>query len=300
MSPAEGTERGIGHHLPAFEWESVGWKGRDALVLAVVPVVLVCVSLLPASLLDTWRLAFLEPTLQAAYLSHFVHAGPDHLASNLLGYALLAPLAYVLCVSAGRRLEFMISFVTFLIAFPLALSALNVALVRPSVGYGFSGIVMALLGLLTLSVCWHVEDNVDAGINAAHAPIGFFLVAGIIAVIAVPLSTLSLAAAGLATVALFVYLGSAVRRIEGLWSPGFRHDSGFPEELEFQLAGVLVAVVFPFAAFPADPTGSGTVLNLYEHVLGFCLGFIVPFVTFTLLDWIGPSGKPIAPERRDG
>ena len=41
--------------------------------------------------------------------------------------------------------------------------------------------------------------------------------------------------------------------------------------------GAVVAVGYPVVGFPADPAGGGSVVNLYVHLLGFCLGFIGPF-----------------------
>lgn len=284
MATAERTEDVRGHERPAVEAILQRAKVVDFLLLASVPAVLVGVFSLPESHVDPWRLAILEPTVPAVFLSHFVHGSPSHLLSNVAGYALLAPLTYALCVSAGRRREFLVSFATFLVAFPVALSALNVALVRPSVGYGFSGIVMAFLGLLTLSVGWHVEARFDAPLDAAYAPLGFFLVAGVIAANATPPSSLRLAALGLAAVAVVAYLNSAAGEVGGLSRFVTPEDVSAPGRVELAVAGLLTALVFPLAAFPPDPAGPDTVLNIYEHALGYCLGFVVPYVTFTVLD----------------
>jgi hypothetical protein len=39
----------------------------------------------------------------------------------------------------------------------------------------------------------------------------------------------------------------------------------------------VIAVGYPVVGFPSDPAGGGSVVNLYVHLLGFCLGFIAPF-----------------------
>lgn len=263
-----------------------GTNVEDLFLLAVVPAALLVVFLLPPTIVDAWRLAILDPTVHALFLSHFVHGSTGHLFANLIGYTFLAPLTYALCVSAGRRREFVISFVTFLVAFPPVLSALNVALVRPSIGYGFSGIVMALLGLLTLAVVWHVEARFAGSLDVTDAPLVFFLVVAVITVSAAPPSRLRRIALGLATIAVLVYVSSAAVSLDGLSALVSPHDVRAPGRVELAFAGVLTAVLFPLAAFPPDPTGSGTVLNLYEHALGYCLGFIVPFVTFLVIDRI--------------
>lgn len=37
----------------------------------------------------------------------------------------------------------------------------------------------------------------------------------------------------------------------------------------------------PIVGFPADPTGAGSVVNRYVHLLGFYLAFIGPFALLT-------------------
>lgn len=289
VASAERADGTPGRRRTAVEAILASATTVDLVALVTVPAVLVWVFLLPASVVEPWRLAVLDPTVPAAFLSHFVHGSVDHLLSNLLGYALLAPLTYALCVAAGRRREFLVSFATFIVAFPLALSGLNVALVRPSVGYGFSGIVMALLGLMTLAVGWYVEARFDAELDASHAPLGFFLVAGVIAAAAAPPSPLRLAALGLAAFATLLYLTSAVSAAGGLSRLVTSRDVAAPGRVELAVAGLLTALLFPLAAFPPDPVSPGTVLNLYEHALGFCLGFVVPYATFTVLDRLPAS-----------
>lgn len=262
-------------------------RAVDVVLLGLVPAVLVGVFLLPPSVVDAWRLAILHPTWKEAFLSHFVHGSPSHLVANLAGYVILAPLAYVLCLSAGRRREFLVAFATFLLALPFALSWLDVVLVRPSIGYGFSGIDMALLGLVALAVGWHVEARFDAPLDDSHAPLVFFVGAAVIAANAVPPSPLRSAALGLAAVAGVVYVRSAVVAAGGLGHLVSRRDALVPGRVELTLAGLLVVALFPLAAFPPNPAHAGVILNVYEHALGYCFGFVAPYVTVLLLDRTG-------------
>lgn len=282
MSNADRTGVRLGTDRPAGEHPLAGWHPGDLVLLGVVPVVLVLVYLLPPVLVDGWRLAIQDPTLAGALLSHLVHLNQEHLLANLLGYALLAPLTYVLCVAADRRTEFLVAFATIMVAFPPVLSALNLALVRPSISYGFSGIDMALLGLETLAVAWYVEARFDRPATDAYAPLGFFLVTGVIAAWAAPPSTLRLAAIGLALGAAVAYVGAAVSRADA--SVRFVPALLAVGRSELAVVGLLTALLYPLAAFPVDPAWSGTVVNLYVHVLGFCLGFVAPYATFALLD----------------
>lgn len=57
--------------------------------------------------------------------------------------------------------------------------------------------------------------------------------------------------------------------------PTYAEEPGYAE-LGAVALGLLL--VFPFVAFPPNPGEGGAVLNLYTHLLGFCLAFIVGYV----------------------
>lgn len=242
---------------------------------------LVAVYTLPTSTRLELALAYHEPTLASAYAAHFVHLSADHLLANLGAYLLVVPLTYVLAVLAGRRDVFRIAFVAILLAFPLVLSGLNVLLTRPRIGFGFSGINMAFLGLLPLVLLSFLRHHAPETFDLDHAPALFFAGTGLIATLAVPSPRLRLAVAGFA-------VGSAVVYLRGLLPlRRLRADVrslARTEGVEFAVAGLLVFGLLPIAAFPSNPAGDGTVLNLYTHLLGYCLGFIAPYATVSILD----------------
>ena len=253
----------------------------DFASLAVVPTVLGAVFLLPESIRLDLALVYTEPTVLSAYTMHFVHLSAGHLATNLVTYLLVVPLTYVLSVRAGRRDVFRIAIVTFLVAFPLVLSGLNLLIDRPRIGYGFSGINMAFLGLLPLMLLSYLKRNAPATFALDHAPALFFAGVGLIAVLAVPSPRLRLGVAGFAAFGATLYL----RGLTPIWRLRADVRSVFAQDgSEYAVVGLLVFGLLPIAAFPPDPTGSGTVLNLYTHLLGYCLGFIAPYATVTLLD----------------
>ena len=87
---------------------------------------------------------YATPTLLTAYTAHFVHFDPAHLSINLGSYLLLVPVTYALAALSDELSRFRVAVVTLHTAVPLALSGLNLALVRPRVGYGFSGVAASL------------------------------------------------------------------------------------------------------------------------------------------------------------
>lgn len=249
-----------------------------------VPVVLVGLYLLPESLRRDLVLSYADPTAVTAFAAHFVHLDATFLASNLLLYALVVPMAYLLCLHAGRRREFYVVFATFLLAFPFLLSALNVALPRPRIGYGFSGINTAFFGFLPIALVWYLSRRPGTRTGLHDAPVLFFGCTTLVAVVAVPPSLLSLSVVVSGLLATVAYLGE--------WMPGIvtlRRElaDGWrtrPGALGIAAVGASTAVLFPFVAFPAAPAGGGQVVNIYVHLLGYTLGFIAAYVTFVLVE----------------
>lgn len=256
----------------------------DAALLAAVPVVLVAVFALPEATREAYVLDYRAPTAAAAYASHFVHFGAAHLAGNVAAYALAVVPAYCYCVAADRRSDFLAVFGAVIAIFPYALSGLNAVFVRPSVGYGFSGLAMAFLGFLPVALAAYTRERLLPAVTLDHAPLLFFAGAGIVAVLAAlaaRTARLPLAAVGIAAVGVAVYGWSLWRSVDGA---SLRAAAGRAGDAEFAGAGVVLVLAAPFVAFPPDAAGSGYVLNVYTHLLGFCLGFVVPFVALRVTD----------------
>lgn len=261
----------------------------DVLALTAVPTVLASALLLPASVRRGLALSYVEPTLPSAVASHFVHLDVPHLAANLAVYAMVVPVTFLLCALAGRRREFYVAFATFLLGFPVLLSALNVALARPRLGYGFSGVNTAFFGLLPIALCWYAARRLGVGTGPHDAPTLFFACTTLVAVVAVPPSVPSLSIAAVGAVATGVYARESAHRLAAFRRaapPSLRVRPGY---VELGVVGLGAVALFPAIAFPANPADGGQVVNVYAHLLGFALGFIASYVTFAL---VGVDGSP--------
>lgn len=256
---------------------------RDVLLLAAVPVVLGGVFLLPVATRQAYVLAYLEPTVTTAFTAHYVHLTGGHLAANLLGYLVVVPIAYLLSLLGGRRREFFMVFVTVLVVFPFVISFLNVLIERPRIGFGFSGLMVAFLGFLPLPITWYLQDRFGGPIHIEQAPFLFLVGIVVIAGWGTPMTDLTLFVLGGALVGGVGYLQSILANIDGSPVVAMRRAKRNVGHFEFAASGLAVFTLLPFAAFPADPLGYGTVMNVYTHLLGYCFGFLVPFVAFILL-----------------
>jgi len=253
----------------------------DLIALLCIPVVLVGVFLLPGPTRADYVLSYMEPTILTAYTMHFVHLQAGHLLTNLVVYLLVVPVTYLVARRANRRDLFWAAFLTFLLVLPIALSGLNLLFERPRVGFGFSGINMAFLGLLALLLIAGAGHRPGQTTSVHHAPGLFFAGTGLIATLAVPDPRIRLGLAAAATLAAVLYLAElgGEASLRGQLDTALRSDG-----LELTAAGLGVFVLVPFAAFPPSPASAGSVLNLYTHLLGYSIGFIAPYVTVSVLE----------------
>lgn len=247
-------------------------RGRDCLALASVPAVAVAVFALPAARRESLAFAYRDPTLLTAYTAHFVHFETAHLAANLLGYALVAGFGYGLAALSGYRRLFGVTATTFLVAFPPALSALNLAVPRDAVGYGLSGLNMAFAGLLALVLVGYAA-RLDDRIHVHHAPGLFFATVTVISVIALPTGYRAAVAAASALLAAG-YVVSARRT----WDRNVASRLSRAGWFDAWLLGTVALVGYQFVGFGTTAVDGG-VVNAYVHLLGFCLGFVVPYTT---------------------
>lgn len=248
---------------------------RDLGVLLSVPLVLLGVFSLPEATRRSLTFAYMDPSLATAYASTFVHLDVGHLLANVGAYLLVAPLAYLLSVLSGRRRRFFVAFATFLLAFPVALSYLNLAIPRPSVGYGFSGVLMAFVGYLAWALGEYADVQFDAGGARVLAPALFFAGLALSAVTSVQ-SAVTIALAIAALLSAFLYALPLLDRPEPLRS-NVRAAASVAGHFELFAVGLVAFLAFPFVAFPADPVADGGVLNLYVHLLGYALAFVVTY-----------------------
>ncbi|MFW6384289.1 MAG: rhomboid family intramembrane serine protease [Halodesulfurarchaeum sp.] len=256
---------------------AVRWP--ELVLLGVVPVVLIGLFFLPEPTKRALAFSYVEPTPVTAVTAHFVHFHVGHLLGNVVAFVLLAASGYLFAALAGTRRFYSLVVLTYLVAFPPVLSALNLAVPREALTYGFSGINMAMAGILPLVVTVFVGQRLLTPVEVDHAPVLFFPVMGAIALFAIPRRTLTLAVAAGALILTAVY-GIVILRSVGRrrpaerWGPEIR-ATGW---VEFAAVGVFLTLAYPLFGFPPEPAGGGTVLNLYVHFLGYSLAFLVPYI----------------------
>ncbi|MXR40702.1 rhomboid family intramembrane serine protease [Halobaculum sp. WSA2] len=274
------------------------WLAADILLLAAVPTALLAVFALPLPVRRSLAFSYMDPTPVTAYTAHFVHLEVGHLLSNLGGYLLVAPTAYLLARIRGSEMRFRVVLIATLVGLPFALSALNVVLVRPRVGYGASGIVSGLFSLLSLELFGYVRAALRPEISRWWAAVVFFVDAMLIAAVMMPRAEGAWLGAVVGCVVVLTYaveLGRELASVDDLWRPWVTR----PGYTELGVGAGILVLAFPVLAFPRVGTGNGTVLNLYAHFLGFSLTFIAAYVLPAIDDVESVSDAPTG-ESDDG
>lgn len=258
----------------------------DVVAVALVPTVLVAVFLLPVATRREFALLYTEPTLPTLYTAHFVHLAFPHLAANLLVYLLVVPFSVAVSVWSGRRRRFYVVALVVLGIFPVVLSGLNVLFPRPRLGMGFSGLNLAFVGYLphVLADQFEAERPEWGELRAALLALAFFV--GTVIVTVRVLGSISgtprmglvwLLAAGLGSLGAAAVLTRPV--VSCLRSQGLAGGTIPPLSALGSLLFVLVMVV----GFPEVSPEGGSVVNLFLHLLGYSLGYLVPYVAFQVL-----------------
>lgn len=251
---------------------------RIDIVVLTLPAVAMCVGyLLPDRVGRSLAFSYTDPTLITAYTAHFVHVTPAHLLGNVLVYGLLAGTLYLLYLRADHRSLWLIFVLTVFSGFPVVLSGLNLAVERPAINVGASGLTTALLGGLPMAMAVVLDRRAPGPFARRYAPVLFLPPLLLIVLVGIPEGTLT----GIALVGIVGGVGlygQALLREYGLprrETIGWLAEPGGDAEL-LAVAGVLLCG-YPVVLFTGDPVGT-TVPNHYSHLLGYCLAFLVAFI----------------------
>lgn len=241
----------------------------------LVPGVLLAVFRLPVATRRALAFSYSEPTVPTAFTANYVHLTVPHLLSNLAGYLLVAGVGYLLAVSNRHRTRFLTALAVILVVFPVPLSYLNLAFQRPGISLGFSGLNMALVGVVLVEFASYLETQFTSHFGVENAPAFFFVV---MAFVALPYAdmdwgfALTAVTTGLAVAYIAPFLSSyqpSLGRIRtGIGKQGY---------LELLLAVGILAPGFVVTAFPQNPVVESGIVNVYIHLVGFCLGFITVY-----------------------
>ncbi|MFP4591702.1 MAG: hypothetical protein ACLFM8_09610 [Halobacteriales archaeon] len=257
----------------------------DLLLIVTVPVALLIVHLLPAGVRESFAFAYADPGLETALTATYVHLDTTHLINNLVVYVVILPTAYLLEVLSDRRRRFAVIFVAFAVGLAPVISYLNLAIARPGATLGFSVLNLAFLGYLAIAVGTYVDPTDGPASERALSTVAFLFGLAWVAVLMAQTTVTYL----IATVSIGLGLSYVVAR--GGWTahvrPALSRLRTIPGTLELTMFAVAVMVAIPVFSFATVTAPEGATVNRWGHLVGFALGFLVPFVTGGLLRTVG-------------
>lgn len=256
---------------------------RDTGLIVSIAALLAAVHfLVPTAVQVQLALDLGDPVWYTLFTAAYVHAGFEHLTSNVSGYILAAAYTYWLCLTSGRRKWFWRTALVLLVIVPIVVNAADLVIFTryyPSVdGYsrGFSGVVGAFGGFLLVALLAVVRDVYG---GAATQVVGVSLVLLLLVLVDVVY-----AGTVRPVVGVLVVIGILVQ----IFGVLYERDWELPkvEAPRRVLAmrgasGLLVVVVLAYlvlALFPGELVQGGAFVNIFAHGIGFLIGGITAFI----------------------
>lgn len=220
----------------------------------------------------------------------FVHFSPIGLLWNGIGFLVVSLVAYGMATLIGERLWFLLSLLVVVGLVPLLTGLVDEVvftnLYSTAVAIrGFSGIVAGVAGLVYVSVLALVRRFYDP---VAVGAVGAAIIIWLLVMVSV---IYSVATIPQATIAVLVAAG-------GILLAGGRRASWSVRDVRIDRLGIVVPGVIVVSAtlsvatiglFPATPSVTGSVVNVYSHSSGFGFGVLIAMWGhryWTQVDWV--------------
>lgn len=180
-------------------------------------------------------------------------------------------------LATDRRRQFLVVLVAFNLATPFAVSGMNLLWGWTGFGFGYSGVLMALLGYLPVVLVEFVGARFGLPVGQRQSLWLFLVCVAVAASLSLPTaySTPLVAVAALSTGA---FVWKTARDLDTGSLSDARERLGDPGNVELAALGGLVIVLYPFVAFSSTLAVADGILNVHAHGLGLCLGFTVTYV----------------------
>jgi hypothetical protein len=251
----------------------------DGALLVGVPGLLAAIHHgLPAAVRRDLAFDHAAPAAHAYLTAAYVHADAAHLHGNLLGYALVATYAYLLCLQAGRRRWFHATYATFLLVLPVFVNLVDAAAFAVLfdgvrfVSQGFSGVAAGFGGFLVVALVAYVRSVYGRAVATSVGAGAVLLL--LVQVDATYAGRLRPTTAGLALA------GGAllVTRYAVEHDPAVPVDPAARRRLALDAFEVVVVVGVLWLQvamlFPANPVSDGSFVGVFAHAAGFVLGLV--------------------------
>jgi len=247
-------------------------------LLSFVPIVLVLIYLLPQGLQSGLILDTGSPFFFNFFTTAFVHQNLRHLLGNTVSYALVILPVFLMCALMRKKKRFYGILLVFVVLFPFVLSLGNYYAFEFYIGeststMGFSGVVSALLGLMSLVIVSFSREELDLDLGYVDALWFLMFASLVLALVYDPVSR----ATALVLAFLLLFSWNIWRKIDTV---SLKEAWKMKGRFELVLLAVIFFVALSFSMFPGNLVSGGGFVNILSHYIGFCLGFLSSYVFF--------------------
>jgi len=260
-----------------------GISKKDILLIALFPVILFLIMLLPSIIRDTLRLDIKSPELWQYLTQSFVHNGWSHLWSNLSLYLLFSIMVLLLANWCKEKIKFFRLFLFVVFTLPILSSIIQVLYYPillnwlPNLQYsqGSSGIVSALAGFVP--IFWAIY------FNKKNAKINFDIRMFLFLVLYITLLFVCIYGQSFSYIFSFVafllviFLFSLLSNFKNIWIE-MKNETETNLLKAFILSISFLFFIFtPIIIFPSVTKmfDGGTFTDFLMHYIGICYGIIV-------------------------
>lgn len=268
---------------------------RDIGLLLIVPTLLGLVFFLPASTREALVFGSVQPSVVTAFTAHYVHLTFPHLLGNLIVYAGAVGVGYPLALLGNARRLYISLVLAVLLAYPFVLSTIQLATLGSGRIVGFSGLALALVGLLPVVLFVYLQARIEGSVSVNDAPALFFFGTAAIAWrTAAPNAIVHPLAITSAAIGVLYVVPIGLRLARTGWETG-------PQSLRWGYVELPVAaVLFYFLAlalgFPLGPLAAdGPTTSLVLHLFGHALGFVGAYLADRTVRSLTPPATPPPP-----
>lgn len=253
-------------------------RGAGICLFSVAVGLCVIHFVLPTSVRADLVFQYGNPTPLTAWSAVLIHDSVEHLASNLLGYLLVIVPTYTLYQMWDRRRQFWLLLIGVASIVPPLVTAVDYwllylrwSLAGPeTVGFGFSGVVSGLVGVLFASTVVAVVDWYGWGVAAyTIAVVVGGSTAGVLVTTGRPFVQRHpvILVVGFGIIALFG-LATRWQSWEGLYNRHRRNHN----QLYLIVACVVIACVLGTALFQVEINENGRFIDIIAHATGLLVG----------------------------
>lgn len=260
---------------------------KDILLIASIPIFLILMFFLPASIKESLILHYDSPTLLSFYFTHFVHEATNHLLGNLVSYMAFIFMIYLLAMAGNNKKIFYKIFFVFVLILPFIISTIDFSAVDFfEIGLnrtlGFSGVNSAFVGILPYFLLVMLKRWTWPKMKMIDGALFFLCLAFLILLLKLGFNSLEMMISLLVIIVLLAIFAYRFLNSLGIMNLHFAKKMVSNRMMSFSLI-LLILLSFMYVLgisglFPVTIVEDNFVVGILSHYIGLIAGIFVTMV----------------------